>query len=156
MVSNLSIDIPFDGHHPGMHRELYVQMIELLSSYGFMVNNSFCHTVSHWWQTYAFDSIDVVVNPMRFISSKNMLKHAVRHGAKHRLDCLAHIYWGNSISISLLPPGVVQKITQILGPDCVRETAQSLIFVFSAFPQPVSASLFRFFRIRRLLKDRIA
>lgn len=156
MASHLSIDIPYDCQDPNMHLERYVQIIENLSSYGLIVNNSFCHTVSQWRQSYAFDSINVVDNPIAFRSPKAILNHASRHGSKHRLDCFANIYWGNSISISLLTPSEVQKITQILGGNYVRETAQSLIFVLSEFPRPFPTFLYKLLQIRWLLKHHIA
>ncbi len=158
MTSHLCIDVPYDCLNPNMHRELYVQIIEYLSSHGLTVNNSFCHTVSNWRQTHAFDSIHVAAGPIGFKSplTRSILKHAVRHSSKYRLNCFANIYWGNSISSSELKPGAVQSITQILGTDCVRETAQSLIFVLSEFPRPSPVFIFRLLRIRRLLKDHIA
>ncbi len=157
-VSYLGIDMPCDRRKPPMHRELYVQIIEYLSSCGLMVNNSFCHTVSNWRQAHAFDSIDMVVSPVDFKSSRtrSILKHAVRHGSKNRLDCLANIYWGNSIGISRLSPSDVQRITQLLGESCVREAAQNLIFVLSDCPKPLGFSLVKVLRIRWLLKEYIA
>lgn len=156
MASHLSIDFPYDRQRPNMHVDLYVQIIEYLSSCGLAVNNSFCHTVSRWRQTHAFDSIHVVTSPIDLGRPRIILKHAARHSLKCRLDCLANIYWGNSISIALLTPGEVRKLTEMLGADCVRETAQSLIFALSAFPRPFPAALCKSFRIRRLLKEHIA
>ncbi len=125
----LKLDIIPSKKTMNMNRRIYAEILRALAEAGVSVNNSLAHCSIRCKAWYAFGGGENF--GFEWPESRRIRLAVNRHHTAGHRDCLADVYWGNSLKADLLAPEDRGVLRELLGAENVWKSDGQFVFTLS-------------------------